>query len=201
MTLRDAAWRLTLSWGLAIAAGCGEQSNTPSTEKASAPAVATKTSAEPDGGKLDPEAVRTVVREFLTAIQQGNPEKAQSRLTPLTREKTKEMGIDVAPPGSATAKFEIGEVEFKGNTGAYVATKWIDDNGAGQKRTDDVVWMVRRVEEGWRICGLGAKVFEDQPPLFLNFEDPQEMARKQKAVEAEHLRRAKAAQTPPSSLR
>lgn len=179
-----------LAVALGAASGCGS-----STESEPRP-IAAKKAAEAQAAAAeapDPESVRQVVRGFLAAIQAGDAEGARTMLTPLTREKTAELGVDVAPPGSPKARFEIGEVQFKGADGAYVATQWIDDDGQGGQRADDVVWMVRRVEEGWRICGLGAKVFDDQPPLFLNFENPHEMARKQAAVEAERIRRTQAA--------
>lgn len=178
---------------MGAASGCGS-----STESEPRPIAAKKAAEAQAAATLAPEAepVRQAVREFLTAIQAGDAERASKMLTPLTRQKTAEMGVDVAPPGSPRARFEVGDVEFKGDDGAYVATQWVDDDGQGSQRADNVVWMVRRVEEGWRICGLGARVFEDQPPLFLNFENPQEMARKQAAIEAEQARRAQAAAPP-----
>ena len=50
--------------------------------------------------------------------------------------------------------------------------------------------MVRQEPEGWRIAGVAATVFKGEPPLLLNFEDPEEMLRKQEWVQQEMRRRA-----------
>jgi hypothetical protein len=50
--------------------------------------------------------------------------------------------------------------------------------------------MVRREADGWRIAGMATRVFEDQPPLYLNFEDPEDMLRKQQLVAQEIERRS-----------
>lgn len=129
------------------------------------------------------------VTEFLDAVRSGNDDKAGKMLTPLAREKVAEQHMVVAPPGSDTAKFEIGRVERIGEDGARVVTRWIDVGDNGQSRTDEVIWMVRQVAEGWRIAGVAAPVFEGEPPLLLNFEDPADMLRKQQMVRDEIRRR------------
>jgi hypothetical protein len=96
----------------------------------------------------------------------------------------------VAPPGSDTARFEVGQVQTLGDDGARVAIKWTDLDETGKPHSDEVLWMVRRVDEGWRIAGVAAPVFEGEPPLLLNFEDPADMLAKQKLVREEIKRRA-----------
>ena len=132
------------------------------------------------------------VSEFLEAVRSGNDEKAATMLTKMARQKTAELNMEVAPPGSDTAKFEVGKVEYvdAAKTGARVTSAWSDLDEKSQRRTDDIVWMVRRDPEGWRIAGVAATVFEGEPPLLLNFEDPEEMLRKQQWVQEEMRRRA-----------
>jgi hypothetical protein len=77
-----------------------------------------------------------------------------------------------------------------GEDGARVATTWSDLDKEGEMRTDDMTWMVRRGEEGWRIVGVAAVVFEGEPPLLLNFEDPEDMIRQQQMLKEEIVRRA-----------
>lgn len=139
-----------------------------------------------------------MVAEFLEGIRSGNDAKAASLLTPLARQKTAEMGLEVAPPASETAKFKVGQVEYVAEDGAHVATDWMDVDENGQQTTDAIIWMVRRENDGWRVAGMATKVFEDQPPLFLNFEDPDDMMRKQKLVAEEIQRRTKAGEKSPS---
>jgi hypothetical protein len=102
------------------------------------------------------------------------------------------MQLVVAPPGSSTAAYQVGEVEFIGSEGAHVASTWTDVAEDGKKHTDTIVWILRRDPEGWRIAGMGTRIFEDQPPLLLNFEDPEDMIRKQRLAEEELQRRAQA---------
>ncbi len=130
------------------------------------------------------------VFEFLEAVRTGNDDKAALMLTKMARRKTAEMNMEVAPPGSDTAQFKVGRVEYLAEDGARVASTWSDLDENSQKRTDEILWMVRRDPEGWRIAGVAATVFKGEPPLLLNFENPEEMIRKQEWVQQEVRRRA-----------
>jgi hypothetical protein len=132
----------------------------------------------------------TVVRQFLEAVRAGDDLAADQLLTAAARAESEKSGLSVAPPGSPTAKFEVGDVEYlKEQGGAHVASQWTDVV-EDEPRTDTIVWILRKEAEGWRIAGMATKVFEDQPPLILNFEDHQEMTRKQALVEKEIERRS-----------
>jgi hypothetical protein len=137
------------------------------------------------GAGDDPQAV---MGEFLEAIRQGNDVKASSLLTTTARQKTKEMEMAVAPPGSDTASFQILAVEIEGDE-AQVGTDWTDVDVEGQKRTDRIVWLLRKEEAGWRIHGMATRVLADMPPVILNFEDPADMLVKQRQAEEEIARR------------
>jgi hypothetical protein len=65
---------------------------------------------------------------------------------------------------------------------------WTDQESAG-KATHEIVWLLRKETAGWAIAGMATTVFEDQPPLILNFEDPLEAQRKRTEVDAEIARR------------
>jgi len=175
------AFGLFLSF-IVVATGCGGAS-TDSTSTA----TANRANFPP------PEAT---VAEFLEAVRTGKDDKASSLLTPLARKKTTEMSLEVAPPGSETAKYKVGQVEFVADDGAHVASEWIDVDETGAEHSDAIIWMVRLEDNGWRIAGMATKVFEDQPPLFLNFEDPEDMLRKQQLVGEEMERRAQTAGQP-----
>jgi hypothetical protein len=133
----------------------------------------------------DPESV---MGDFLEAIRQGNDEKASALLTTLARQKTKEMEMVVAPPGSDTASFKILAVEIEGDE-AQVGTDWTDLDVDGQPRTDRIVWMLRNEANGWRVHGMATRVFADLAPIILNFEDPADMLRRQRQAEEEIARR------------
>ncbi len=171
------------------ALGCGgsDKSGPP----ANPPENGTETPADNSG---DQQAASAAVNEFLDAVRVGNDTKAAAMLTPLARKKTAEHGMMVSPPGSDTARFELGEVEMLAEGGARVASLWTDLDSTGKPHTDRMVWMVRKEPEGWRVAGVAAVVFEGEAPLLLNFEDPEEMARKQQMLREEVRRRAAQAQ-------
>lgn len=156
--------------------GCSsENSSAPETQPA---AASTDQQAGPD----------VAVFEFLKAVQTGDDQKAALMLTKVAREKTAEMEMVVAPPGSETASFEVGEVQLLNESNAYVSSTWTDVGEDGQPHSDQIVWVTRRDPEGWRIAGMVTKFLESK--LVLNFEDPADMLRKQQLAEQEMMRRA-----------
>lgn len=134
------------------------------------------------------------VFNFLEAVRTGNEATTAGMLTPTARTKVQEFGWTIAPTGSETASFEIGDIEQKDEFVAHVASTWTDIGEQGQPESETIVWLLRREEEGWRIGGMGTNLFEGEPPLFFNFEDPEDMDRKQKLAEQEIERRVRAAQ-------
>jgi len=171
-------------------AGCSSSAATDGAAGDSAAANdASHTDAAEGAGPAEAVAV------FLEAVKNGEDDKANSMLTKLALEETAKMNMVVAPPGSESATFEVGEVELLSEgdeQGAHVASKWTDLGDDGQPHTDDIVWMLRKEPEGWRIAGMATTVFEGEPPLLLNFEDPQDMQRKQQLAEEEMQRRMRA---------
>jgi hypothetical protein len=180
--MKNARWLLLVS-GIVALVGCGQSNKGAPTAVADGKHVASTVA--PAGNGPD-----RAVYDFLEAVRTGNDEKAAKMLTPLAREKVAEQHMVVAPPGSDTARFEVGQVQTLGDDGARVAIKWTDLDETGKPHSDEVLWMVRRVDEGWRIAGVAAPVFEGEPPLLLNFEDPADMLAKQKLVREEIKRRA-----------
>ncbi len=181
---RRSAWMIRVA-GLVVftLCGCGQQATTPQTASGGSGKVASKNG--PDDA----------VREFLEAVRTGDDAKAAKMLTPDAREKTAELHMVVAPPGSPTAKFEVTEVEMVAEDGAHVASTWSDVDEDGSRHSDQILWILRKETEGWRVAGMATKIFEDELPIILNFEDPQDMLRKQKLAEEEMARRAAAAST------
>lgn len=141
----------------------------------------------------------TTVSVFLNAIKSGDQDTANAMLTSLAREKTAEQDMGLAPTESDTASFEIGDVEFppegQGKL-AHVVCHWTDIGEGGEPTTDEILWALRREKEGWRIGGMATKVFDDQPPVVLDFEDPEDMQQKQMMVEREMERRVRAEMNP-----
>ena len=187
--LHGLAWIAALAFAVG---GCGDGRNEP----------AGSTSGQGAGGPsqwvghTDSEAVavlegpQAAVYEFLEAIRSGDDRKATDMLTTVAREKWGELGRSLNPPASDTARFEIGGVEYLAEDGARVACRWTDLDENGQLQTDDSLWMVRRESAGWRIAGTATVVFEGEPPLLLDYEDPEDTLRQLQMVHEEILRRA-----------
>lgn len=172
---RVSAWTLAAVTFVAMAGCIGCSSSDANKEDG-------KTAAKADQGGAD-----VAVFTFLKAVQEGKDKEAADMLTRLAREKTAEMDMVVAPPGSDTASFEVGEVELINDNGAYVSSTWTDVADGGQSHSDQIVWVCRKEPEGWRIAGMVTKFLDSK--LVLNFEDPQDMMRKQELAEKEMMRR------------
>lgn len=185
---------------LAVLPGCGKsEKQTVAADDADGDST-TAAKADARRAETDPaadrEAAASVVRNFLQAIKSGDETVSNDLLTPLARQKTSELDMAVAPIGSETASFTVGEVELPAESEgelAHVASTWTDVDDDGAEHTDEILWVLRREETGWRIGGMATKIFEDQPPLLLDFEDPVDMRRKQQLAEAEMERRARQA--------
>lgn len=192
-------WLVLLAAGLA---GCGQPSEQPAATDSAKPSLSAAAPAPPrtamEKAVAPPHAVteatpklkpEQVVHQFLEAVRTGNDEQAAAMLTEIARQKTEEENLVVAPPGSDTAKFEVGQVELDAEGGACVEAVWTDLDENGQPQSDRVLWMLRQEPQGWRIAGVAAPIFEGEPPLLLNFEDPEDMLRKQQEVREEIQRR------------
>ncbi len=169
---------------LIAAAGCGSKdSGTPT----SSTGPATQSTAKPE----------EVVRTFLEAIRTGNDAAASLMLTELARTETQKHELVVAPPGSDTARFEVGSVEYVVKDElAHVDSTWTDVGDDGKPHTDEIIWALRLDAQGWRIAGMATKIFPNEPPLLLDFEKPEEMMQQQQMAEAEIQRRAQGGQAP-----
>jgi hypothetical protein len=158
-----------------------------------ATAPRTAAGAPPDPAKAAP--AKQAVVSFLDAIKRGDDDAARGLLTKVARDKTAEIGMEVAPPVADTATYTVQDCELIGGGDdiAHVATVWTDVDETGARTSENVIWVVRLDPEGWRVVGMAVRIFEDMPPLLLNFEDPEDMLAKQEAVSAELTRRAQQA--------
>ncbi|NLX99080.1 MAG: hypothetical protein GXY83_23310 [Rhodopirellula sp.] len=175
--------------------GCGAAEDAPAAKSPVTAVGNAGGAATPSEVALSPPAAAT--KEFLEAVRTGDDEKAAAMLTDLARTKTAEQQIQVAPRGSDTAKYEIGKVEMLTEGGARVAATWTDLDHTGQPQTNQMLWMLRKEDVGWRIAGIAAEVFAGEPPLLLDFEKPEETLEKLQQLHDEVQRRAKAEISPP----
>lgn len=164
-----------LAAAICVAWGCSK-----SEDNAAAPAA-------PAAPQVPPN---TVVFQFLEAVRTGNDKGAEGMLTDLARKKTQEMDLMVAPPGSPTAKFEVGatEVAEQGQL-AYVESRWTDVGADGKPEVNDFVWALRMDNGQWRIGGVATQPYPNMPFLQLDFENPEEMIKQTQLAEQEYQKR------------
>jgi hypothetical protein len=123
-----------------------------------------------------------VVEYFLAALQQGNDEQVTGLLTAKARTETAKHDLVVRSPGSPTAKFNVGALEMVSG-GAYVNSQWSETSRDGFAHTFEIIWVLRKQTNGWRIAGMATRVADNEQPTYLNFENPQEMIRKWNAAD------------------
>jgi len=175
-----------------ISGGCGKPQVG---DQAPAPDAGVGPATTQSGGDAgtQPDGPASATREFLEAVRSGNDEKAAKMLTTVAREKTAQMNLKVTPPGSDTAQFSIGNVQYFPQDRAGVQAVWSDLGENSQRKVEKMTWMLRREPIGWRVAGVVVPVFADRPPLLLNFEDPEDMVRKRQWAQQEVLRRTQKA--------
>jgi len=171
-----------------LAGGCGKPAATAPESSGAAQAAAASDASATNAATTDtPEAA---VRVFLDAVKTGNDRAAELMFTDLAREKIKDLGIQVAPRGSDTAKYEISQAELLADDGARVPCKWTDLDKEGNPHIDEMTWMLRKEAVGWRVAGMAAVIFEGEDPLLLDFENPKETLQKLERLREEIARRS-----------
>jgi hypothetical protein len=153
--------------------GCGEEKILPSQSVDVLPTATSAATAETENSDL-PEiySVAEIVSKFMTAMFQGESQTVRALLTPTARQKGEEMGISFAPQTTHTASFTIDQTIPQGKQCAYVHTTLTDLNEQGEKESVEIIWIVAKHEEGWRISGAAVALFAGQDKTLLNFEDP-----------------------------
>jgi hypothetical protein len=175
-----------------LTAGCGGSNNnssqgTPATASVNGPTTQDRTAFE----------AKSVVNEFLNALRRGDDAKAKTLLTKLARQKVEEQGRSLGRGANDSVKIEVDDAAFPTpeHDIAHIPTRWIDQDESGKARVDKATWVCRHETEGWRVAGFAAYVFEGEEPLFMNFEDPEDMAKHQEWLNEEFERRSKAEST------
>ena len=177
-----------------LVAGCTKQpagTDRPSTT----PQESEATTNDRTGATANAGGPAETVEQFLEAMRTGNNEAATKLLSAVAREKTAALNRNVTPSASDTAKFTVGKIDYIGSDGARVACTWTDFDADGQPKTDEAFWVVRKESNGWRIAGVAQQIFPGEPPLLLNFEEPEDMVRRMQWAREEIRRRAEKEET------
>lgn len=121
---------------------------------------------------------QAVVHAFLEATRGGDKQVASDLLTRKAVEETTRRGLSVQPPGSASMHYAIGRAEPAPNNKVYVNSVWSEKYEDGTKEEYEVVWILSQESVGWRISGMAAQLDEEEDPLFIDFEFPEELAKR-----------------------
>lgn len=180
---------------IAVSLGC----NPPSSDVATAPATVSRDlSLDADSQVPLPVADTSkpdaVVTAFLDALRDGNDEIAEALLTTIARRETKEHELAVQPPGSPSARYEVGEaVHVQG--GVHVNSIWSEYDSSGEKFVYEIVWVLRQEPIGWRVAGMATAVNPAKPPVYLNFEDVPDLLEKWQQADTELAGQAEQAES------
>lgn len=182
---------VTLAFILALCSGCGE---TP--PAAPAPVVPVAKRPKPNYAPVGRDYATPVetVDAFLAALRSGDSPQVSHLLSAKAREEAARLGFAIRSPGSARAKYVVGEVvhvsDAQSGDGAHVHCTWTDFDEQGLEHSFEVAWIVRREESQWRIAGMSARLPGEVEPVVMNFEDLQALQQARQTAEARLDQRA-----------
>ncbi|MCM2374089.1 hypothetical protein NB063_26030 [Rhodopirellula sp. ICT_H3.1] len=170
-----------------LQAGCSKQDATQAVAT-NASSTATRQNA-PQASEAE-----AVVSHFLDRIRRGGENhNAMALLTDRAQSELNRIGQVVQPIGSPDAHFKITRstpmpvdetVAAEGFTGRLVHCIWTEPaalNAAGAPvsppQSYQVVWSVVLQDNNWKISGLILEMSADEPPLVLDFENGEHMAK------------------------
>ncbi len=163
--------------------GCGGASQgSPEAENSASGQAAASAGDSAAGGASGPSAV---VAQFYEALRTGNDAAIASLLTDKAREETSKSGLGIQSQASHSLAYEIGETDYVSDQmdGAHVRTMWREPSPQGQMTSTEVIWVLRKQTNGWKISGMATPVVEGELPLLFNFEEPEDMLQKKEFVE------------------
>lgn len=188
--MKRTATIFTLSLTACVLLGCtGSETPAPATDAGTPQTDASATAAQPAAPARKPVEVAVealpeqVVSTFLAALKAGDEATTAALLTTKAREETAKHEIAVAPQSAPGATYQVspGKILEDNPDGAHVSSVWTETYPDGSI-TYEIVWVLRRQDNGWRIAGMALELIPGQPPQFLNFEDPQDMMQKHDAA-------------------
>ncbi len=188
-----------------FAVGCGssdESTSTKPTSETPPQEVVAKNDANVAAVPTKPlksSTPKEAVQTFLDAVKQGDALAAEMILTERARVEMGKNDMDVRPPQNPDAQYTLGATEYEDDaqTGAYVASSWTAEDKNGAIQTDEIVWILRNENSGWRLAGMAVKPDPSKPPRIFNFENPLEMMTQIEEAEKDYVQGQQ--QTPPAT--
>jgi len=175
-------------------AGTGASVNTATAQRGSGQAnVAPQPLAVPASASPD-----QVVAAFLNALRSGDSATTESLLTAKARQELAKHSLSVDVQSAPNAGYQVRPAEILADqSGAHVKSIWTEKFADGDE-IYEIVWALRRQQDGWRLAGMAMELIPGQPMQYLNFEDPADMLHKKEEAIASMQRPAvETAQQPP----
>lgn len=162
--MRIAKWAAVAAIGFSV--GCGGAD-------APAPSASNGAAATPGpSGEIPSDPVGRVVYDFLESVRVGQGENAAAKLlTPLALQMIQEQDLNIAPPGSPTARFKVTHVEMLEGDRAVVESTWSDVDADGKQYQEPIYCALRICDGQWRIHGMAQYMGEGQAPMVIDFEN------------------------------
>jgi len=179
------SWMIASTVVALLFAGCGGSPDAASTSEQSQ-ASADTNAGGPAALAAGPGTPARVVGQFYEALRDGDDGAISRLLTDKARGETAKNDLEIRSLGNPSLSFKIGETEYvtEEKDGAHVASVWTETDEDERSESIEVIWVVRKQADGWRIAGF-AQVFEGDMPVVFNFEDPEHMLRTKEYVETE----------------
>jgi len=167
--------------------GCGG-TTTPTGQNVQPADSNATTAAKPAGKPVAVPANATpdqVVSVFLDALRGGDQATTAALLTGKALSETSQRNLSVCPQATPNMQYQVtkSEVLPENPSGAHVNVTWTENYPDGTV-SYEVVWVLRKQPEGWRVAGMAIELVPGQGLAFLNFEDPDDMIRKQEEAMA-----------------
>jgi hypothetical protein len=198
--MRIAKWAAVAAIGFSV--GCGG-SDAPAPSASNGAAGGNAAATPGPSGEIPSDPVGRVVYDFLESVRMGQGENAAAKLlTPLALQKIQEQDLNIAPPGSPTARFKVTHVEMMEGDRAVVESTWSDVDADGKQYQEPIYCALRICDGQWRIHGMAQYMGEGQAPMVIDFENLDALIEQQPApqnVPADQLV-APAAEQPAASV-
>ena len=147
-------------------------------------------------------APNSVCETFLNLLKNGNRVAAENLLTRTALAVTSRAKLELEPIGSASAKYELGEPMYATNKQklAHVECR-VKDRVDGENIDSELVWMLRRQKEGWRISGILIQLEADKPKDLLSFENISDVVKIKNSLGSENTPETRQARVDDSDVR
>lgn len=124
-----------------------------------------------------PEQVVTV---FLNALRSGDSATTESLLTVTARTELPkhQLSVDVQSSPNSSYQVQPAVILPENPNGAHVKSIWTEKSVDGNSEPYEIVWVLRRQPEGWRLAGMAMQLIPGQQAQYLDFENPADMLRK-----------------------